>query len=249
MINDHNYLNGNTFKLSEFAHVEKRNISQIISRDNQQYRLCLQYNYIGSARRGDKIHENIIETFNKVMSLGYYSKSLSNDNFRNNSLDYYFLILLVIIAIFFSTSILFNSIKQPLAIIFIIPVSFIGIFLSFYIFNVSFDYGGFAAFILLCGITGNSSIYLLDEFNNISSRHPFMSPINRYIKAWNHKFMPIFLTIISTILGFSPFIMELEKEAFWYPLTIGTIGGLVMSFIGIFFYLPLFIIENKKLYK
>ena len=42
MINDHNNLNGNTFKLSEFAHVEKRNISQIISRDNQQYRLCLQ---------------------------------------------------------------------------------------------------------------------------------------------------------------------------------------------------------------
>ena len=47
------------------------------------------------------------------------------------------------------------------------------------------------------------------------------------------------LTILSTILGFVPFIIG-TKEAFWYPLAIGTIGGLLMSLVGIYFFLPVF---------
>ncbi len=62
-----------------------------------------------------------------------------------------------------------------------------------------------------------------------------------YIKAWNAKIVPIFLTITSTILGFIPFMVGFDKEAFWFPLAAGTIGGLVMSLIGIFFLLPVYI--------
>lgn len=68
------------------------------------------------------------------------------------------------------TSILFNSLKQPLAIIFVIPVSYIGVFLTFYCFKLNFDQGGFVSFVLLCGITMNSSIYILNEYNAV--RHP-----------------------------------------------------------------------------
>lgn len=63
----------------------------------------------------------------------------------------YLLLLIVIGIIFFITSILFNSLKQPLAIIFVIPVSYIGVFLTFYWFKLNFDQGGFASFVLLCG--------------------------------------------------------------------------------------------------
>jgi hypothetical protein len=35
------------------------------------------------------------------------------------------------------------------------------------------------------------------------------------------------------------------KEAFWFPLAAGTIGGLVFSFIAIFFFLPLFMGVGK----
>jgi hypothetical protein len=34
------------------------------------------------------------------------------------------------------------------------------------------------------------------------------------------------------------------KEGFWFPLAAGTIGGLVMSVIGIFFYLPIFTLKK-----
>jgi len=37
-----------------------------------------------------------------------------------------------------------------------------------------------------------------------------------------------------------------EKEAFWFPLAAGTIGGLIMSVIGIYLYLPIFVLKRKK---
>lgn len=66
-----------------------------------------------------------------------------------------------------------------------------------------------------------------------------MSPRRAYLKAWNAKVRPIFLTLVSTILGFIPFIVG-YKEAFWFPLAVGTIGGLLMSFVATFLFLPLF---------
>jgi len=55
------------------------------------------------------------------------------------------------------------------------------------------------------------------------------------------------LTITSTVLGFSPFIIGSTKEAFWYPLAAGTIGGLIFSLIGIILFLPIFLqVSNKK---
>ncbi len=157
----------------------------------------------------------------------------------------YYLIGLLTVIIFMTTSILFNSLKQPFAIIFIIPVSFIGIFLAFYWFKLNFDQGGFASFILLSALTVNASIYILDDYNRIRKQKPLLPPVRAYLKAWNNKISPIFLTIISTILGFIPFMVGTQKESFWFPLAAGTIGGLIMSVIGIWILLPLLLIKRK----
>ena len=97
----------------------------------------------------------------------------------------------------------------------------------------------------LCGITVNASIYILNEYNQIRQRKPLMSPYKAYLKAWNAKITPIFLTVVSTILGFIPFMLGPDKEAFWFPLAAGTIGGLAMSILGIFLYLPLFTLKKQ----
>ena len=158
----------------------------------------------------------------------------------------YALLLIVIAIIFFTTSILFNSLKQPLAIIFVIPISYIGVFLTFYLFGLNFDQGGFASFVLLCGITVNASIYILNEYNVVRCRYRKLVPIRAYVKAWNAKIVPIFLTVVSTILGFIPFMVGTGKEAFWFPLATGTIGGLVMSIVGIFVFLPIFVLGRSR---
>ena len=100
---------------------------------------------------------------------------------------------------------------------------------------------------LLCGITVNASIYILNEYNDVRQRSRALSPVRAYVKAWNAKIIPIFLTVVSTILGFIPFMVGTGKEAFWFPLAAGTIGGLVMSVVGIFIFLPIFTLGRNVL--
>ena len=74
-----------------------------------------------------------------------------------------------------------------------------------------------------------------------------MPPVKAYVKAINAKIRPISLTIISTILGFMPFLIGRYREAFWYPLAVGTIGGLIFSFVALIILLPLFMnVVGKK---
>lgn len=240
-------LKGKSVKLADFATLEKRNTPPSVAKENQQYRLCIQYEYIGSSEQGRKILKNDIEQFQATLPLGYSIEAQDNIYYWGNSRSTnYWLLLLVIAVIFFTTSILFNSLKQPLAIIFTIPVSFIGVFLIFYLTKMNFDQGGFAAFILLCGITVNASIYILNEYNTLRIRFPKGDKKKLYLKAWNTKIMPIFLTIVSTILGFIPFMVGKGKESFWFPLALGTIGGLIMSIIALFLFLPIFTLPKKE---
>lgn len=241
------FIDGRSYKLADFATVRKGQSPQKVAKENQQYRLCLQYEYIGSSEQGKKLLKKDLEEFNKILPMGYTAEN-EQDYWSWNKKDnkQYALLLIVIAIIFFTTAILFNSLKQPLAIIFVIPISYIGVFLTFYLFGLNFDRGGFASFVLLCGITVNASIYILNEYNAIRKRYPLLLPVRAFTKAWNSKILPIFLTVVSTILGFIPFMVGDGKEAFWFPLAAGTIGGLVMSILGIFLFLPIFSLKKQK---
>ena len=240
-------INGQAYKLADFATVKKGQSPQKVAKENQQYILCLQYEYIGSSEQGRKLLKKDLEAFNALLPMGYKAEDDGNGWWWGEDDNKQYLLLLIVIGIiFFTTSILFNSLKQPLAIIFVIPISYIGVFLTFYLFGLNFDQGGFASFVLLCGITVNASIYILNEYNAVRRRYPMLKPVVAYVKAWNAKIIPIFLTVVSTILGFIPFMLGENKEAFWFPMGAGIIGGLVMSIVGIFIYLPIFALKKEK---
>lgn len=227
------------YRLDYLAHIEKVQAPPSIVRENQQYKLCLQYEYIGAYEQGSRVLDYQIENFKKILPLGYSIASEKNNGYREKNGKQYLLLLIVVILIYFTTSILFNSLKQPFAILLIIPVSYIGLFLTFFLFRLNFDQGGFASFILLSGITVNAGIYVVNQYK-IIQKNKRMTPIRAYLRAWNLRIVPISLTILSTVLGFVPFLIG-EKEGFWFPLAAGTIGGLIFSIIGLFVCLPIFL--------
>jgi len=236
------WINERKYRLSNIASIEKRVAPRSIVKENQQYILCIQYDYIGSFQQEERVRNRMIEWFNRMAPLGY--KAEVDEQFfdwgsRQAASKQYRLIFLIMVIIYFMTSFLFNSLKQPLVIISVIPISFIGLFLAFHLFRLNFGQGGFAGFVLLCALTVNANIYILDEYNNIRKRIQNITPMQAYIKAWNAKIRPIFLTVFSTILGFIPFLVG-TRDAFWFPLAAGTIGGLIVSVMATFFFLPLF---------
>ena len=177
-----------------------------------------------------------------MLPLGYTVRPSNQEwGWDKEDKSQYLLILLVIVIIYFICSILFESLIQPLAIIFMIPVSFIGVFLTFYLFDFNFDQGGFAAFILLCGIVVNAGLYIINDYNNFSKARGKRERLSLYMKGFNHKIVPIFLTIISTVLSLVPFVWSGQKEVFWFAFATGTMGGVIFSVVAIIVYLPLFL--------
>ena len=237
---------GKEFKLNSLADIGIYQQAPEVVKNNQEYTLCLQYEYIGAYQMGTKMLDKVLEKFNKSLPPGYKARSeMGGDRWRDEDNSQYLLLLLVAAVIFVVTSILFNSLRRPFAILFLIPISYIGVFLTFWLFELNFDQGGFAAFILLCGITVNAGIYLMDEYGDIRRTRPALTPVRAYLKAWNVKIVPILLTILSTVLGFIPFMVGTGKEAFWFPLAAGTVGGLIMSLVGLFLFLPLFCLPKS----
>jgi len=146
--------------------------------------------------------------------------------------------------IYLICAILFESLKQPFIILSVIPISFIGVFLTFYVLDFNFDQGGLASFVLLSGITVNASIFILNGYNKLKKQCPNRENIPLYLEAFKQKIFPIMLTIVSTILGFIPFVKDGQNEVFWFALGAGTIGGLLFSLLGILFYLPVFTLNK-----
>jgi multidrug efflux pump subunit AcrB len=235
------------YKLYLLSSINKGTMTPSINKIDQQYQIYLQFDYIGPVQQANEFIEQTIKSIKPYLSLGFSILSDYKESDRSKqNLNEYWLLPLLIIIIFFICSILFESLLQPLAVIFTIPVSYIGIFLTFYLFEINFDQGGFAAMVILTGLTVNSAIYILNDYNNLCKQYSGRN-INfhtLYFKALNSKIIPIFLTIIATCFGFVPFLIG-EKESFWYALASGTIGGLTFSLIGIIFYLPLFLKRKR----
>lgn len=240
--------NNKALTLKNIAIIDKEREEENIYKENQEYVRLVEFQYVGAAKSGSKFLDQQLEELESKLPLGYtFEKSDVQWFFGlDNKYSYNHLLLLVLGIIYFVCAILFESFKQPFIILSVIPISFIGVFLTFYLFDFNFDQGGLSSFLLLSGITVNASIFIINGFNKLKKEYPNKSKIDLYLIAFQQKIFPILLTIISTILGFIPFIKDGQNEVFWFALGVGTIGGLIFSLVGILFYLPIFTISSKK---
>lgn len=254
-------------KLSQIGDISARRSGLAISRNNQSYEVNVVYDFIGSYELGKRFTEEALEYMNEeVLPLGYKASAPGYGWFDAHRDTYAGLIGLVVLLVFVICSIFFESFRLPFSVILMVPVSFIGLFLTFGLSGITFDQGGFAAFVMLAGVSINAGIYLVYEYLQtsgtgrqvISGETRCMSPaaagglrrstdadIRRYVRAFNVKVVPIMLTIVSTVLGLIPFLFDGPDEVFWFDFAAGTIGGLVFSIIAFVLYLPVFCIKSS----
>lgn len=231
-------------KLSEVGRISKKRTGITIRRENQSYVLSVRYDFIGSYQLSEKLKKDAIGYMNsEVLPTGYKASDEAYRWFYENKDKYAGLILLVIAIIFVICAVHFNSLRYPLAIIWMIPISFIGLFLVFGLTDFTFDKGGFAAFVMLSGITVNAGIYLVSAWRQARTR---TSEVRRYVRSFDRKIWPISLTILSTILGLVPFLFDGPSEVFWFSFAVGTIGGMVFSILAFVLYLPVFCLKKSE---
>ena len=235
------------YKLGDVGVIGEEGESKSIIRHNQEYEVKVAYDYVGSSKLSKRIRKREVKALKARLPIGFKVEDTSSQNWYNSFGDDVKLvfILLAFVIIFFICSILLESLKQAFAIILLVPISFIGSFLAFYLFEVDFGEGGYASFILLCGLVVNSALYIINDYNN-KIRSGKVVGLRTYLRAFNAKIIPIFLTIASTILGFIPFLIGKDSTGFWLSIAVGTMSGLLFSVVVLLIYLPIFMPLNKK---
>lgn len=228
------------YRLAGTATLNKERTTNAIHKEDRQYIRMVGFDYYGSSLFGNKYLDEVLARQKPLMPAGYKAEKISWSFSWEKAKRQYGLLLLLILGIYIIGTILFESFKQPLYIVLAIPISFIGLFLSFAVFDFYFDQGGYAAFILLGGLVVNSVVFILNDFNQLKRK------TNRaFIKVVAAKIKPITLTLLSTCLGLVPFLIGGENEVFWFALAIGTIGGLIISVITTMVFLPVILFKEN----
>lgn len=244
--------NNSVYRLNDVGTIEEEQAFENITKTNQEYEVLVQYDFLGDYMLSSKIKERVMKEMNKTMPVGFRVKDSDRWNWSYwkgaGGIDKrVWYILLVITIIYFICSVLLESFRQAFIVIIIAPISFIGCFLGFYFFGLKFNEGGLAAFILMCGLAVNSILYIINDYNN-KLRDGRPAGLHTYLRAYNAKIIPIFLTIVSTMLGFIPFLVGKPSD-FWFSLALGTISGLAFSLLVLIILLPIFFVPRKQITK
>lgn len=234
------------YKLSKLAEITKEKVIPEIYKEDQQYVRMVSFEYFGSGHFGDKFLTKTLNEFRPTLPMGYTAKKSEYNWFSDEARKQYELIGLVMVLIYIVCAVIFENVLQPLALIAMIPLSYVGVFLAFYWFDFNFDQGGYASFVLLAGNVVCAGIFIIAEWNILQKQFPELPKIETYLLAFKHKIGPIWLTVASTIVGLIPFLLY-ENEPFWFALGVGTIGGLLMSLVVLFVFMPCFLIKKIEI--
>lgn len=234
------YADNFAFQMKQVGSLEFRKVRNTIRKENRQYLRMVSFDYFGSHHFGSRYLDQVLDEMKPAFPPGYTAEWIDSNRSWDEAQRQYGLLLVLLAVIYWICAILFESFKQPFYILLTIPVSFIGLLGAFAWFDLYFDQGGYAAFILLGGLVVNSAIFIINDFNNEKK----YSNNRRIMKAAAGKFFPISMTILSTCLGLVPFLMDGQNEVFWFSLAAGTIGGLLMSFIAVFLLVPVLMMKK-----
>jgi multidrug efflux pump subunit AcrB len=234
-----------SIRIGNIGMLEKRNTLNSIRKENRQYIRVVSFEYMGSSEFGEKFLTKSLEEMKTEMPVGFSASQLSRKwNWWKSNREYS-LVAILLLSIFFICGVLFENLKQPFHIITIIPVSFIGLFLTFAWGGYYFDQGGYAAFVMLGGLVANAAIFIVNDFNILRKNKPGHLYNRLLIKATAGRARTVFLTTISTCCGLIPFLLEGQNEVFWFSLAAGTIGGLLFSLFALFIVLPVLLWKKK----
>jgi HAE1 family hydrophobic/amphiphilic exporter-1 len=122
----------------------------------------------------------------------------------------------------------FESLVDPLIIMFTVPLSVIGVFPFLFITGTSLSVMALVGLVMLVGIAVNNGIVLVDYTNRL--RRSGLNLYEAVEKAGIARMRPVLMTALTTILGMVPLAIELGEGAeTWSPLARAVIGGLTAT--------------------
>ncbi|HKQ73157.1 MAG TPA: efflux RND transporter permease subunit [Blastocatellia bacterium] len=147
-----------------------------------------------------------------------------------------FSLILAIVLVYMVMASEFESLRDPLIILFSIPLAAIGVCLSLFLTETTFNMQAFIGVILLAGIAVNNAIVLIDYTILLRERDKLL--LKHAVElAGRRRLRPILMTTLTAILGLVPMSLGFGEGAeVQAPMARVVIGGMLTStFITLFF--------------
>ncbi|MBI2095506.1 MAG: efflux RND transporter permease subunit [Candidatus Omnitrophica bacterium] len=145
------------------------------------------------------------------------------ESFRN----LLFALGLSVILIYMVMAAQFESLWQPLIIMFCLPLSLIGVSVSLFLFHTPVSVVVILGIILLGGIVVNNGIILIDTINQLRGQGVGLE--DAVMQAGKSRLRPILMTAFSSAAGAVPLAFATGEGAIQAPLGVTAIGGILVA--------------------
>ena len=148
------------------------------------------------------------------------------------------MLILAVILVYAVMASQYESLRDPLVIMFSVPLAAIGVVLALKLTGTTFSLQAYIGVIMLAGIVVSNAILLVD-YTNILRRRDFM-PLREAVEtAGRTRLRPILMTSLATILGLVPMSLGIGEGAeLQAPLARVVIGGLTASTLITLVFVP-----------
>ena len=158
-------------------------------------------------------------------------------DFAESATSLLFVFVLALVLVYLVLAAQFESFRDPLIIMFTVPLALAGALLSLWYFNQTINIFSQIGMIMLIGLVTKNGI-LIVEFAN--QRKAAGIPLTEaIIEGATARFRPVLMTSLSTVLGILPIALGLGAGAeSRIPMGVAVIGGLVVGTMLTLFVVP-----------
>jgi HAE1 family hydrophobic/amphiphilic exporter-1 len=147
---------------------------------------------------------------------------------RTMLVDLTLALLLSIMLVYMVMAGQFESLVDPLVVMFSVPFGITGVLLALPAAGVTLSITSFIGTIMLVGIVVNNAIVLVDYANQLRDRGMGLEEALRL--AGERRLRPVLMTALTTVGGMLPLaISSGEGSEIWRPFAVAVIGGLLFS--------------------
>jgi multidrug efflux pump len=229
--------NGSLIQLDNLITMEEQSSPPQLYRYNRFVAATVSANLSGKTKLGDGLAA-MDRVADEVLD-DSYSTALAGQSkeFMESSGNLYFAFAFALILIYLVLSAQFESFRDPLIIMFTVPLALAGTLISLWYFNESLNVFSQIGIIMLIGLVTKNGILIVEFANQRKAQG--LSIYDSIVGAARARFRPILMTSLSTVLGILPIALALGAGSeSRVSMGIAVIGGLIFSTVLTLFVIP-----------
>lgn len=238
-------ITGSRIKLKDIAEISEEQSSPTIFRENQS-----RFVSVGCGLSGLDL-STAVQTINKIIAetpIPSEYQVIMGGTAEDQQEAFFYLglaFLAAIILVYMIMASQFESLIDPLIIMFTVPLSIIGVFIFLAVTGTSLSVMALVGIVMLVGIAVNNGIVLVDYINQ--KREAGMELYEAVEFSCRARMRPVLMTALTTILGMVPLAIELGSGAeTWSPLARAVIGGLTATTVLTLIVIPIIYISFER---